>query len=732
MGYLFLANLGPIQSFIESGRRTRDLWFGSTLLSELSKTAAWAIVEREGIGSLIFPAPEKSESLNRENELAVTNKIIAYIEGDPTALGTFVRESVKNRLIDLKQSVYEELEKAAVENELDKTKIEDLIDKDTADKQIEALVEFVWVAIEYEKEEDDYAEKRKELERWLAARTSTRNFSSVTYGSEQRKSSISGQLESVMQESIYPSRKAKYSSSKAEIEDQEAAAMKEKRQRALRRYAIFGAGPSEYLSGVDLLKRKGRFEYANKAQDRFLSTSHIATIPYLERLERFDEDKRKKIEDAWKNYTTTIQKTILAANPEIYPHEELVSVLERIPEGYYTSSLLGTSDGALLFEERLREDFPDASQFRTISEALTRFFKVVEEPIVRPHPYYAILRADGDGMGELIGRQAERGPNFTGHQEVSRKLSAFAGMVKNIVEKQYEGTLLYSGGDDVLAFLPLHTVLLCARELSQAFKDTLAFEGEEKRPTLSVGIAIVHHLSLLNEARKQARDVEEVQAKGVKGKAGLAITLYRRGGEEYGVKDKLEGLDDYLAWLTPYFMGIPEKPIPAWQRISLPKGTAYELRDTRVRLKPFADANSASSVDVKEGSESPREALQQALKVDMLRILRRKLKASAKGNDDNVKMMIGFLLCIFKRRLGIALDEDDTKLLNSKKLAELIKDRDKAFSDAITEVDVDEFINEFIIAHELADAYELTKQTRLKLQEEFAPPTFRSVEGVRQ
>ena len=38
--YLISIAIGPVQDFIASARRSRDLWFGSWLLSELSKTAA--------------------------------------------------------------------------------------------------------------------------------------------------------------------------------------------------------------------------------------------------------------------------------------------------------------------------------------------------------------------------------------------------------------------------------------------------------------------------------------------------------------------------------------------------------------------------------------------------------------------------------------------------------------------------------------------------------------------
>ena len=57
MKYLFQVSIGPVQDFIASARRTRDLKFGSELLSELSKAAAKQISEKCGIESLIFPAP---------------------------------------------------------------------------------------------------------------------------------------------------------------------------------------------------------------------------------------------------------------------------------------------------------------------------------------------------------------------------------------------------------------------------------------------------------------------------------------------------------------------------------------------------------------------------------------------------------------------------------------------------------------------------------------------------
>ncbi len=55
--YLYVLSIGPVQDFIAAARRTRDLWFGSHLLSEISKAAAKKI--RDEGGQLIFPSPEK-------------------------------------------------------------------------------------------------------------------------------------------------------------------------------------------------------------------------------------------------------------------------------------------------------------------------------------------------------------------------------------------------------------------------------------------------------------------------------------------------------------------------------------------------------------------------------------------------------------------------------------------------------------------------------------------------
>src|SRR5690606_15508594 len=57
--HLLLITLGPVQDFIAQARRTRDLWYGSHLLSELGRAAARALVS--GGAKLIVPALEADD-----------------------------------------------------------------------------------------------------------------------------------------------------------------------------------------------------------------------------------------------------------------------------------------------------------------------------------------------------------------------------------------------------------------------------------------------------------------------------------------------------------------------------------------------------------------------------------------------------------------------------------------------------------------------------------------------
>lgn len=133
--------------------------------------------------------------------------------------------------------------------------------------------------------------------------------------------------------------------------------------------------------------------------------------------------------------------------------------------------------------------------------------------------YRAVLMMDGDKMGETLSHFQ----TLADHQDFSRKLKAFAGGVEAVV-KEYEGKLIYAGGDDVLAVLPATRSLACARALRNLF--TKKVKGE-----VSAGLAVGSTkvpLQLIIEAARQA----EQRAKHDYGRGALALTVKKRSGEE--------------------------------------------------------------------------------------------------------------------------------------------------------------------------------------------------------
>ena len=512
--------IGPVQEFIAGARRTRDLWFGSWLLSELSRTAAETIKQHGGTTTLIFPPPDALRSA--EDGLAsVANKILARITENPKAVGEKVRQNVEARLLSLWQEASKSFATA--------------INQATAEQQIRDLIEVYWAGVALSSEAD-YPRARREVEALMAARKATRDFAPVTWGATVPKSSIDGQRESVIAEERYPKPRSL-----------------DRKEMADFLYRRFKAGPAERLSGVDLLKRHGK---TSAGAQNFPSTADVAVRPFLKRLA---EHPRASAE--WASYLAAVR--YLAA--------------ERLDDERTNNShpVIGNHDGGLLLESRLFELLDDKNDREQARRSLNEFYRRLELP--RSEPYYAILLADGDRMGATIDNQQ----TLESHLELSSRLGDFAQKASGIVVGHY-GALIYAGGDDVLAFVPLHTLLTCASELHKAFGETLnpASKGgvftdkDGKRPTLSMGVAICHQIEPLSDALNLAREAERA-AKHVGGKDALAITLSKRSGADVMVNGKWGVLDAALNTFSDLH-----------RMEALPDGAAFELRDLAERLAP--------------------------------------------------------------------------------------------------------------------------------------------------
>lgn len=489
MKHLMIFSIGPVQDFIATARRSRDLWYGSWMLSELSRAAAKQVVEHPG--SLVFP-------VNPESILNVPNKIVAIVEGEPKSFGDQVRGAVSARMNELGKDAFDQV-KANTYN------------KPLAEEQIKGLPEFYWVSVPLD--ENDYAGTRNQAEALLAARKVTRNFMQAL-GDNVPKSSLDGARESVIPESEYPKKDDK-----------------DKLKKIRKLYDNYHARQGERLSGVDILKRMGEA----KSAPEFKSTSHMAALPFMEKI---GDAKSKKL-------IAEIRQLFEDAGWDIGEHD----------------------NGALLYESRLADWIPAGDE----QDKLRKDFNTILEKHVgksQPGPYYALLAADGDNMGVVIDAQKD----IQAHRDLSQALSEFAAEAPKIVGRQ-NGLLIYSGGDDVLAYLPLNKALECAKELESAFRAKIPEkfktekDGQEIRPTLSIGIVIAHHLEPLSDVLDLARNAER-KAKEIEGKNGLAITLSKRGGADRTISGKWGAFDKRLKQLVDFA-----------ESDAISAGTAYELQE---------------------------------------------------------------------------------------------------------------------------------------------------------
>lgn len=140
------------------------------------------------------------------------------------------------------------------------------------------------------------------------------------------------------------------------------------------------------------------------------------------------------------------------------------------------------------------------------------------DPVQDNDGYVAVLMMDGDKMGKRLSDFK----TVAKHQDFSKLLLDFAPKAEALI-REYQGQPIYVGGDDVLAVLPAHLAVSCAKALAADFSETIGGTG-------SAGVAIGHKSVPLQELVNRAREAEH-RAKEVYGRNALALAIHKRSGE---------------------------------------------------------------------------------------------------------------------------------------------------------------------------------------------------------
>lgn len=486
--YIILIAVGPVQTFIAAARKLRDLWFGSDMLSELSKCVARSLAD-QGC-ELIFPSPLNASDLAEHSQLLVANKVLALSQeiSDPERMVEKTREDF--------DAFFRSRFEAA------KSKLGDdfstCIDGALFNQQRPDIGEFyaVWTPFDAAK----YKESREQAEALLASRKTVRNFIQPGWdGSGRKKSSLDGVRESVLDSG------------------------ERSRKKLIRRFLL---NPGEELDAIGLVKRCAR--RTGQRTLRFESLTSLALGPYLQgiRLSGKAEivDQISRIADGNK-----VLRGILTGGNESecfdFLHSEWVPSVRDDVE-----------------RNKLGLDSEPDTKRRTLAalEQIEASVSALHRDTCQPGKYAAILHGDGDYMGKAINDLA----NPHDHRKFSEQLAEFASAVKTIVEA-HEGCLIYSGGDDVLACLPLHLALKCAKKLRDDFAAKMSAVCIGAKPTFSAGLAIVHHREALSDGLELAKGAERA-AKNRYGRDALAVILSKRSGSDLTVGGRW---DVFLPWL---------------------------------------------------------------------------------------------------------------------------------------------------------------------------------------
>lgn len=268
--------------------------------------------------------------------------------------------------------------------------------------------------------------------------------------------------------------------------------------------------------------------------------------------------------------------------------------------------------------------------------------------------YYALILLDGDRMGKILSGDAEwtityaesfhpevrtrfeqyakerplltayaqsqRAPSPNRQFAISGALNDFSLIAaRHVVGNEFMGRLIYAGGDDVLAMVPVAEALTCANRLQQVYRGVAASEQEAKswelrqvkrnvlycrngfaylngtlmrmmgeRASCSAGLVIAHHQTPLRAALRALRAAEK-RAKGEGGRDAISVTLMKRSGGVTHFTSKWEVLPvvldlvDYLraegvSRRAVYHVLVWTVDLPdAWNRVMLEPLLMYQF-----------------------------------------------------------------------------------------------------------------------------------------------------------
>ncbi len=602
----FHFTLGPVQGFVAQARRTRDFWAGSFILSWLAAVAAKAVLCQHADNKILFPEVdagflgwlEGKSTGDKPTQGAVPNRFKAQVNTetfDPSAVVKSVRQAWKA----LADKVWEH-DLANVANVATKT-VWDRQIRDTDD--IESFWEMAWALTDRASDDSSILDRRK-------------NWRSHFPPDE-------------------PCVKCMMMDGWQELSGATSPTLPDGDQLTTFWKKVRGQGhiglksdlrPKEHLCAIGFVKRRFVRWFDEVDTDMpggwRLKGWELApgtpSAPFMAAVHWLEDTLKRTAQDIdiERHFLRFHQAAHELVAKDYGEWDSRISCLEEQPGPRPWRAL----DGDLFFEasldnENIYGDKDDPQRHKELRHKASNAkakLKALQSALdaAAPTPFYAVLMMDGDSLGEHM--------SDTDKQTIITKaLSSFTGAVKGIVE-QRNGFLIYAGGDDVLAVLPLEDAMDCALDLRRRYQaDFAAQTGDGKLPrnkhfaaTLSGAIEYAHIRMPLTKILKDAHNLLDGVAKDKRGRDALAVRVWKPGGKA-------------LEWAMPWERALEVDPHrPGEKRLVLARlarelheddnggeissGFFYRIRERFDLLNPYDEPEAGGCASTTEAQRKPK------------------------------------------------------------------------------------------------------------------------------
>jgi len=513
-------SIGPVQSFIAQARKTQDLWVGSYLLSYLTGVALCEFMDSGGtiespnldennFFSFIKSLKEKSDR-NKSKGLVDAPKVgsipnqavIKAKNKDPFQLAKKAELTVRKEWLRICNTIWDRyfsrLEKQYPEV------------KNIWEKQITNFWNIRWLIVEREEDIKYFSN----FKLWSP-------FSFPVEKGDRCKmmgnwQEISGFI------------RGKSASDK----DNQDSFWEQVRDSIPKKHEL---KDDERLSSIALIKRLFPLcsdEILNdKAMLSWPSTVYIAALPWLFKLEE-KAATDLELRESLINFAKDVNILSYLKRPDVTQWFDFNFNKEGASEDAKAIKPFFQLDAQLYYADLLKNEnkiiFP--SEYEELRETLSKnLVDNIYKCGIKPSPYYSVLIMDGDKIGDVIKKLKEKGEKEA-IKKVSKILAKFAIEVEEIV-RNYNGVLVYAGGDDVLAFVPINKVISCAISINNKFVEEM--DKHAKKTTMSAGIVFAHFNDPLQDVLKKAHYLLDEVAKDYNGRSSIAISLLKGGTKEY-------------------------------------------------------------------------------------------------------------------------------------------------------------------------------------------------------